>query len=304
MPPNPDDERDIKASARVVSLSELNSSQIDHSQIGNTLGEQALQFAADLQSELDGVRDQLAWSNRLSQLGMLTAALAHETNNLLTPIGSYAQLALANPGNAELTERALKAAIAGSKKGAKLVEGVMEVASPNPKNRTGSQKNAVACKVNEVVEGSITFMLPIAKQLGVNVISRVEPATAAIDALALEQVLINLISNACQAMRTMTGKRAIHIESSELNGRLILRIIDTGPGIPKAIYNRLFEPFVTTAGINEPPADNLENQATGSGLGLSICKQIVEAAGGQIGLVSSSEHGSTFSIELPLTKQP
>lgn len=293
-------------------MREQYSSQTDGASSADALSQQALQLAQQLQGELDAMRDQLAWSNRLGQLGMLTAALAHEMNNLLTPIGSYAQLALANPDNTQLTERALQAAIAGTRKSARLIEGVMELASPKPTAQQSTAGETTTCQVGEVVEAAIAYMLPLIKQQGVNVVSRVEPCVAGIDALPMEQVLINLISNACQAMADIPGKRQINIESNISNGRLVLKIIDTGPGISKSVRERVFEPFVTTAGTSDlspsmtgEPGAQAKYQAggdpsKGSGLGLSICKQIIEAAGGQITLATSSEQGSTFQIDLPI----
>lgn len=295
-------------------MREQHSQQAKGTPGADVMGQQALQLAEQLQGELDAMRDQLAWSNRLGQLGMLTAALAHEMNNLLTPVGSYAQLALANPDNAQLTERALQAAIAGTRKSAKLIEGVMELANPTPSTQQHAADDTPACQVSEAVEASIACMMPMAKQQGVDVISRVEPCVAAIDSLALEQVLINLISNACQAMGQTLGNRQILIESDVSNGRLALRIADTGPGVNETVRERLFEPFVTTAGAGNRSASPSDDYAapapgrresdrrTGTGLGLSICKQILESAGGSIALIESSAQGSTFQIDLPSTE--
>lgn len=265
------------------------------------LGQQAMGHIDRLQQELNDLREQLAWSNRLSQLGVLTAALAHETNNLLVPIGSYAQLAKANPGDERLTQRALDAAITGTAKVARLIEGVVTLAGPV------KEEQASSCRVNEVVEEAIACMLPIIKQHGVNVISRVEPVHAGMDALALEQVLINLISNACQAMSEMNGKRQIVIESIDDKDGLSLRVSDTGPGVAESLRDHLFEAFVTQrtnqskqsdAALCEADVDGLPSKSTGSGLGLSICKQLVEAAGGKITLNKQPQKGASFVIKL------
>lgn len=266
------------------------------------LGNQALQLVEELQRELDELREQLAWSNRLGQLGTLAATLAHETNNLLTPIRSYAQLALANPADTRLAEKALQAAIDGTSKAGQLVERVMGLASPHTRDREPS------CVASEVVDQAITSMTPVLQQHRIDTAVRVEPAGVAIDALGLEQVLINLITNACQAMANSTGHRQIDIESARQASRWALRVADTGPGIPEPIRDRLFEPFVTNQthsreacqdpvsnGCSKPPP-----AAKGSGLGLSICRQILESAGGRIALDQSTERGCAFEIDLPL----
>lgn len=282
------------------SLSEQSS--FNHPQVvtSDLVGGQAIELVAQLQDELDVVRRQLAQCNRLGQLGMLTAALAHETNNLLTPIGSYAQLALKDPSNKAMTERALQAALVGTQKAGKLAESVLELAGPSE----SSEGQSLACLADEVVAEAIACMSPTLKQTGVELHAAVEPISVAIDALALEQVLINLISNACQAMAEMRGMRRIRVESSELNGRLIVRVIDNGPGVPESIRQAIFEPFVTTASSRADSAASSDQgkQPAGSGLGLSICQQIVEAAGGQIALASSSAGGCIFEIDLPLAR--
>lgn len=258
------------------------------------MAQQALGLSEQLQRELDSLREQLAWSNRLSQLGVLTAALAHETNNLLVPIGSYAQLAKANPGDERLTQLALNAAITGSKKVAKLVESVVSLASP------GKVELQTSCQVNVVVEDAIACMLPIIKQHGVNVISRVEPACVSIDALALEQVMVNLISNACHAMSKMNSKREIIIESQQGENILTLSVSDSGPGIAEAVIDHLFEPFITQQDKQaiETGRQTPTQEPMGTGLGLSICKQLVESAGGQIMLAEQQKLGASFVIKL------
>jgi len=251
---------------------------------------QLLGLVEQLQAELDTLRQQLAWSNRLGQLGMLTAALAHETNNFLTPARSYAQLALANPDDAKMTERALRAAIDGTTKVSALADRVMGLASPKSTIETS------VCLASEATASAIASMMPIIKQQGVNVLVRVEPVKLKIDALALEQVLINLIGNACQAMSNKPGRRQVLIESEQGRGRLQLHVSDTGPGVPDEIREDLFAAFVTCKAKGPT--------TLGTGLGLSICKQLIKSAGGQITLAGSSERGSSFQIDLPIAEEP
>lgn len=263
--------------------------------------QEALSLASQLQAELDELREELAWSSRLAQLGMLTAVLAHELNNQITPICSYAQLALANPDKTELTTKALNAAVAHSEKACGLIERVLDLATPNP------SKQERACFIPDIVDNALACMQPTAQQVGVNLIARVRPGAAAMDSLALEQVLINLVANACQAMSSTVGQRQIEIQSHESNKRLILTVADTGPGIPRLIRETLFEPFVTspshpseTSTVEQAQSQpNPSSKRQGTGLGLSICKQLVVEAGGQITLSTSTSAGTTFRIDLP-----
>lgn len=265
-------------------MREQNSSRSQANGQNSPAPEDFLGIIDELQTELDEMRHQLAWSNRLGQLGMLTAALAHETNNFMTPVRTYAQLALANPDDARLTERALRAAVDGTQKAEALTERILGLAIPNRTIQTG------VCLVQEAVTSVLKSLVPMIKQQGVHVLTKVDPIRACIDALALEQVLINLVSNACQAMSGSDGRRQIVIETQQQGGQIVLSVADNGPGVPPEIRDQLFEAFVT---------QSQSSQASGSGLGLSICKKLIESAGGRITLASSSDAGSTFRIELP-----
>jgi CheY-like chemotaxis protein len=108
----------------------------------------------------------------------------------------------------------------------------------------------------------------------------------------LHQVLVNLLTNAHHAMRKVNGPKRISITSRAdlVAGRVWVEMADTGPGIPSEIQQKVFEPFFTT----KPPGQ-------GTGLGLSLCRGIVEQHGGTLRLVSTPGRGTTFIIELPLT---
>lgn len=115
------------------------------------------------------------------------------------------------------------------------------------------------------------------------------------DAHQLHQVIVNLVANAHQAMRRTAAPRRIRLTTrrDRARARVQLEIADTGPGIPHDIQARIFEPFFTT----KPPGQ-------GTGLGLSLCRGIIEEHGGTLGVESEPGHGATFRIELPLLTRP
>jgi len=264
---------------------------------------QALSLIDALQDDLNDLRDQLAWANRLSTLGTLTAGLAHEFNNLLTPIGSYAQLALNDPDNTPLSKKALRIAVDNVNQANRLVQATLSFASPNPIDSDTS------CNLNEVVERSLACTHLLLERERIQTLVVLPDVRVAIDELALQQVLINLINNARNAMQGIDGPKRLTIKAKHEIQTVVLEVSDTGCGIPEAIRDRLFEPFVTQTGqasdlgpqtaaatsieaVQPPPA--------GSGLGLSICKRLIETAGGSISAQPGEEHGSTLRIILPI----
>lgn len=270
--------------------------------------DQALGQVEALQHELDSLREQLARENRLETLGSLAAGLAHETNNLLTPIGSYAQLALGDPENIELAHKALRIAAEGAAKIGRLNASALGMLSP-----TGGTSQHT-CQADAVVNETIHMLKPVLQRERIAVAIDVPVCRIQIDALALQQVLINLINNARHAMREHLGNHRIAINALENKGNMVIRVSDNGPGIPEEVRAHLFESFATS---QRTPADNTSDTpdhsdasgrkrqaSSGTGLGLSICRQLIESAGGQISLEAAAdsepEGGTTFRIELPI----
>jgi signal transduction histidine kinase len=116
------------------------------------------------------------------------------------------------------------------------------------------------------------------------------------DPVQLEQILLNLLINARQAMLGAgTRGGSITIKASEVDGEDMVRVqvIDTGPGIPEKLLPKIFEPFFTTKGTAK------KGESKGTGLGLAICKEIVEAHKGRIEVQSVLGRGTTFGVVLP-----
>ena len=274
----------------------------------HNLLDQALGQVEALQHELDTLRGQLARENRLEALGALAAGLAHESNNLLTPIGTYAQLALANPTNTELVQRALRVAAEGAAKVGRLNASALRMVS------SPTDANPCDCLASEVVNDTIQMVMPLLQKDQVAIDVDVPECIVRMDALALQQVLINLINNARHAMLAIETQRRISISALVNKGFLALRVSDCGPGIPEAMKEHLFNAYTSMKQQrkNEKPEEGLRgtNDANtssnnpmhakpGSGLGLSICKQLIESAGGRITLDTSAQSGAAFVIELP-----
>jgi signal transduction histidine kinase len=113
------------------------------------------------------------------------------------------------------------------------------------------------------------------------------------DPVQLEQVLLNLLINARQAMLGKGGSLTIKASQPEAGDEVKIQVIDTGPGIPEKLLSKIFQPFFTTKGTAR------KGEAKGTGLGLAICKEIVEHHRGRIEVQSQVGKGTTFTILLP-----
>lgn len=254
-----------------------------------------LERVATLQQQLDAVHDELAENHRLVTLGTIASIVAHEFNNILTPIISYAQMAKARPDDPALQQKAIDRALDGAQRAAMIAESMLgfaaaDTASASP-HRTELQAcvdEALACLAREPKRDGIRLVLDL-------------PADAAVamPGVHLLQVLVNLLLNARKAMRQQGGQLTIAAAAATLNAGQpgwALTIRDTGPGIPPAIQDRLFEPFVTQA-LGSGSAGR-----RGTGLGLCICRDLVTQAGGTITFTTATtgpERGTMFTVSLP-----
>lgn len=235
--------------------------------------------AGALANELDQLR-------RLSTLGMLLAIVAHEFNNLLTPVLSYAQLARSNPDDRDLTLKALDRAAAGAGQASQIAAAVLSLARP------AAAAAPALCHVERVVDETLRCLGRDLSRDGITLVRDIEPGLqAAIAGPALQQVLLNLILNARRAMQKSGGELRIAARRSSpgpaASGLVVITLSDSGPGMSAEVASRLFTPFVTTAGDDG-----------GTGLGLVLCKRLVEAAGGAIRVHSAVGEGTRFEIEV------
>jgi signal transduction histidine kinase len=220
----------------------------------------------------------------LATLGTIASIVAHEYNNILTPILSYAQLALAKPDNHELMRKAVERALAGAQRAAHISSSLLGFA----READGGD----SANLRTVIDEAMGCLARDPRKDGIELTISVPDLMLAISPLKLQQVLLNLFLNAKQAMRRRGGKLKV---LARLEDQLAhIDVIDTGPGIPPEIADRLFQPFVTMR-------TNLESgEQQGTGLGLCICRDLVRHAGGDITVESTPGHGATFHITLPI----
>ncbi len=228
-----------------------------------------------LKRQIESLRADLARAEDLAALGTLGAMVAHEVNNLMTPIITYAQMAQDRPQDARLVEQALERSVAGANQAAKTAESILTLARPDPapSNIACSIKAAAEQAVASVPRGTSTVTINIEPQL-----------KAAITPASLQQILHNLLLNATRA----TGSGGLIILSaSTRESDALISVQDNGSGVPAALRPLLFKPFATRSGY-------------GTGLGLAICRRLANQVGGDVWLAESDAQGTRFVVRVPL----
>jgi signal transduction histidine kinase len=241
---------------------------------------------------LEALRRQVIALQRISSVGVLAGGVFHELNNALTPILNYAKLGLRNPDPA-YRERALSQIAEAAQRAATITRGMLGLSRPG-----GSLNLREPTDLARLVEEVI---LLVKKDLGrhrvrLDVKSAGSPC-ARVNPAQIQQVLLNLLINARQAMPN-GGLVRVRL-GLDAGGRLAeLSVADTGVGIAPSDLRRIFEPFYSTK-----TAPDAAGQG-GTGLGLAVCRDIVEAHHGRLRAESRLGQGSTFTIILPACPPP
>jgi len=222
----------------------------------------------------------------LANMGSACYIIAHEINNLLTPLANFAALALKNPHDKSLAEKALEKAVSNCERACKIMESILSMANGQTQKKQNARlitlvEEIFTCLCRDFTKDRITVEIRIPQDLTVWAVP-----------VQIQQVLMNLILNARDAMLPRGGILAI--KATENNDATQIEITDTGCGIEPANLENIFESFFTTK-TNKKSASGY----SGSGLGLAFCKKVIEAHGGFISVESRPSQGSTFKISLP-----
>lgn len=240
-------------------------------------------------------QERLQATARLATVGEMASLLSHELNQPLAAISSYAtgsmnllrhQGASAPPD----LDMALRRIAEQAERAGRVIKSVHDFV----RRRDQAREPVAARALLEAIMPLVTLQ---ARKLGVRVITDIEPGLPEVlcDRTMVEQVLLNLARNGMQAMEPCElAQRVLRIEarkaaSNDSSGWLEWRVIDHGPGIPKEVSEQLFTPFFTT-------------KAEGMGLGLSLCRTVVEQHGGYLGFEAQEPRGTIFSFTLPVKK--
>lgn len=239
------------------------------------------------EQQLNQLQAELARHHRLATLGTLAAIVAHEFNNLLTPVISYCQLALKQDFNEDpdLVRKALTRAHDGATKAAQIASSMLGFSRKD--------QGQADCLVLQVVNEVFACLARDPAKDGIELtIDIPDNLAAAISPLALQQVIMNLVLNARDAMRSHRGKLTLTAGPIDTHFCQIT-VADTGPGIEPDLLPHLFKPFVTRK--TNPLIDSV-----GTGLGLAICHDLITRASGSIHVNSTPGQGATFTLKLPM----
>lgn len=243
---------------------------------------------ARLYEELHSANAQLAESQaqlvhreKLSALGQLVAGVAHELNNPLAAVLGQTDLAERGATDARLKRRIERIRV-NAERAAQIVKHLLHFARKSPSARE-------PVLLNDLVEQVLGLSAATFITQNVTVVRNLAPQLAPItgDPSQLQQVIINLVTNACQAMAETGGTLTVRTRTA--GDAVRLEISDTGPGVPAELRARIFDPFFTTK-----PA------GVGTGLGLSVVHGIVAAHDGRVWLDERTERGARFVVELPV----
>ena len=238
---------------------------------------------------LQELQSELVHVSRLTAMGEMATALAHELNQPLSAIASYTMgstTLLASPKpDLDKVRNALSAAGDQALRAGDIIKRLREFVAK------GETEHVLADPVKLMEEASALALVG-AKDQGMRVDLAFDRNTGPVivDKVQVQQVALNLIRNAIDAMGD-APKRALHIAVAEDDGDMVrFTVSDTGPGVPETVLERLFQPFVTT-------------KPDGMGIGLSICRGIIMAHGGRIWAENPPEGGARFIFTLPTADQ-
>ncbi len=240
----------------------------------------------DQERRLQELQSELVHVSRLTAMGEMASSLAHELNQPLSAITSYLKgsvtlLAKDQPDLARLSEALDKAADQALRAG-DIIKRLREFVAKGETERTLEDpaklmEEASALALVGARQKGYRVSLKFARDLGLAIVDKVQ----------VQQVALNLIRNALDAMEG-GDRRELTVLVAPADDRMVrISVADSGPGVSPAVRDRLFQPFVTT-------------KASGMGVGLSICRTIVEAQGGRIWVEDNPEGGAIFAFTLPL----
>ena len=242
-----------------------------------------------VERRIQDLQAELLHTSRLSVMGQMASTIAHELNQPLTAVVNYLEAArhllARGPQSAERAGELMGRAVAQAERAGEVIRRLRQFVSKGKTERRTEN-------LNKLVQEALALALVGVQQSGVRVTLNLAEAEmpVVVDRVQIQQVVLNLVRNAIEAMES-AQRRELTIGTRVLaaDAAVEVEVADSGPGISPEIAERLFEPFVTT-------------KPAGMGLGLSICREIVEAHQGRLSVAAASPGGAVFTLSLPLPR--
>ena len=274
----------------VIETAGLKLAKEEIKRLNDELEQRVLERTSQLMLASEALREaqaELAHVNRVTTMGQLAASIAHEVNQPLAASVTNAHAGLRwlglEPPNLEEVREALAAIVTDSNRASDVINRMRALIKKAPARKDGLQINEVILEVTALMRGEFV-------KSGVSLNTQLAQGLPLIqgDRVQLQQVLVNLIMNAVEAMGSVNhGSRKLLIGTgADEAGRIRISVQDSGPGLNPQIFDRVFDPFYTT-------------KVDGMGMGLSICRSIIEAHDGRIWASAMPGSGSTFNVSLP-----
>lgn len=240
----------------------------------------------DRDRRLNELQAELIHMSRLSELGQMVSALSHEVNQPLTAIANYAaglRRMLAHEDSPALRNAVDKVAEQADR-ARRIVQSLRSLVRKESRERQMERLEPLVQETSALALIGTSRSIDLDMQIGPNA------AKAFVDRVQIQQVLLNLMRNAVEAM-SGSRLRKLTVSTSAQGERIEFCVTDTGPGLPQTVRERLFHPFTTT-------------KSEGLGIGLSICRTIVEAHGGELTCESTEGQGTVFRFTVPRGPEP
>jgi two-component system NtrC family sensor kinase len=236
------------------------------------------------EDEKQRIEQQLNLAGRLAAIGELAAGVAHELNNPLAAIQGFAQLLTSRDGLDETTKKDLETIYREAQRAGRITQNLLSFA-----RRHKPEKSLIS--INDAITKSLDLHSYRMKVNNIELSLELDlglPKTMA-DFYQMQQVFVNIINNAEQAMAETLKKGRLCIETKKVGQMIQITFADNGPGIPEENLKRIFDPFFTTKAVGK-----------GTGLGLSICYGIIREHNGHIYARSKFGEGASFVVEIPI----
>ncbi len=235
----------------------------------------------DRERRLHELQSELIHVSRLNELGQLVSALAHEVNQPLAAMANYINGArrLFAAGNQAGGIQAIERVAEQSERARQIIRRLRELV------KKGDAERRIESLPVTIEEASALALAGVGSALKLDIRVADDAVEAVIDKIQIQQVLLNLMRNAVEAMAG-EPTRELRVHADRRGNMIEIRVVDTGPGLSDTVLARLFQPFVTT-------------KSDGMGVGLSVCRAIVEAHGGEIHAENADGGGSVFRFTVP-----